>query len=89
MTNIGPYTYVEPDCTLVSCTIGSQCLIGAKSVILEGAKIEDESVIGPNSVVPPGRYIPSHEMWAGNPVKYVRDLTKKEIWTIRTLAVEA
>jgi carbonic anhydrase/acetyltransferase-like protein (isoleucine patch superfamily) len=55
-------------------------------VILEGAKIEDESVIGPNSVVPPGRYIPGHELWAGNPVKFIRHLTKKEIWSIRVMA---
>jgi carbonic anhydrase/acetyltransferase-like protein (isoleucine patch superfamily) len=81
-------TVIQPGCTLISCTIGQQCLIGAKSVILEGAKIEDESIIGPNSVVPPGRLIPSHQLWAGNPVKYIRDLTKSEIWTIRTLAHE-
>jgi acetyltransferase-like isoleucine patch superfamily enzyme len=35
-------------------------LIGHKSVILEGARIEKCSVIGPNSVVPPGRVIPSN-----------------------------
>ena len=55
-------------------------------MILEGAIIEDESVIGPNSVVPPGRYIPTHELWAGNPVKFIRALTKAEIWTIQVLA---
>ena len=49
-------------------------------------KVEDESMVGPNSVVPPGRLIPSHQLWAGNPVKYVRDLTKAEIWTIKVLA---
>ena len=79
---------VQPGCTLVSCTIGSQVMIGARTVVLEGAKIEDESIIGPDSVVPPGRLIPSHQLWAGNPVRYVRDLTKAEIWTVKVLANE-
>jgi len=48
-------------------------------VILEGAKIEKGSAIGPNSVVPPGRLIPSGQLWAGNPVEYIRDLTKSEL----------
>jgi carbonic anhydrase/acetyltransferase-like protein (isoleucine patch superfamily) len=79
---------VEAGCTLVSCEIGAQCMIGPKSVILEGAKIEDEAIVGANSVVPPGRLIPSHQLWAGNPVRYVRDLTKAEIWTIKVLAMQ-
>lgn len=46
---------------------------------MEGAKIERGAVIAPNSVVPPGRLIPSGQLWAGNPVEYVRDLEKSEI----------
>lgn len=84
----GPFSVVQAGCSLVSCEIGSQVLIGARSVVLEGAKIEDEAVVGPDSVVPPGRLIPGHQLWAGNPVRYVRDLTKAEIWTIKVLAHE-
>ena len=57
-------------------------------MILEGSKIEDESVIAPNSVVPPGRLIPSHQLWGGNPARYIRDLNKGEIWSIRVMAYE-
>lgn len=32
-----------------------------------------------NSVVPPGRLIPAGQLWGGNPVEYIRDLTPKEI----------
>jgi gamma-carbonic anhydrase len=60
---------IQHGCTLYSCTIDSECLIGFKSVILEGARVEEGSVVGPNSVVPPGRIIPSHQLWAGNPVE--------------------
>jgi carbonic anhydrase/acetyltransferase-like protein (isoleucine patch superfamily) len=83
----GSFTVIEAGCTLVSCDIGTQCYVGPRSVVLEGAKIEDEAMVGPNSVVPPGRLIPSHQLWAGNPVRYVRDLTKAEIWAIKVMAV--
>ena len=39
--------------------IEEDVLVGHKSVVLEGAKIEKGAVIGPNSVVPPGRVIPA------------------------------
>lgn len=45
-------------------------MVGHKSVVLEGARLEKNCVIGPNSVVPPGRVIPSGQLWAGNPVQY-------------------
>lgn len=32
----------------------------------------------PNSVVPPGRLIPARQVWGGNPVEYVRDVTESE-----------
>jgi len=80
--NIGNYVNVQSNCTLYSCTIDDECLIGHNTVILEGSKVERGSVIGPNSVVPPGRLIPSHQLWAGNPVEYVRDLTKAELQSL-------
>ena len=37
------------------------------------------AVLAPGSVLPPGRRIPSGQLWAGSPAKYVRDLTKDEV----------
>lgn len=54
-------------------------MVGYKSVVLEGAKLERGCIIGPNSVVPPGRLIPAGQVWAGNPVEYVRDVKKEEV----------
>jgi carbonic anhydrase/acetyltransferase-like protein (isoleucine patch superfamily) len=76
---IGNYVNIANNCTLYSCNISDDCYIGFKSIILEGARLEKGCAIGPNSVVPPGRIIPSGQLWAGNPVEYVRDLTKAEI----------
>jgi len=76
--NIGIYVTIENGCSLYSCTIDDEVVVGFRSVILEGAQLERGCQIGPNSVVPPGRVIPAGQFWAGNPVEYVRDVTKPE-----------
>jgi len=77
--NIGNNVNIQNGCTLYSCTIDDEVQVGFKSIILEGAKIERGAMIAPNSVVPPGRLIPAQQLWAGNPVEYVRDLTKADV----------
>eukprot|EP01017_Pseudomicrothorax_dubius_P022171 TRINITY_DN2391_c0_g1_i1.p1 TRINITY_DN2391_c0_g1~~TRINITY_DN2391_c0_g1_i1.p1 ORF type:complete len:257 (-),score=55.10 TRINITY_DN2391_c0_g1_i1:37-807(-) len=86
---IGENVIVQSNCTLYSCKINDGCLIGHKTVILEGAIVERDSIIGPNSVIPPGRIIPAQQLWAGNPVEYIRDLTKAEIQSVRHEALSA
>lgn len=55
--------------TIYSAYIEDEVLVGFRSVILEGSRLERGCVIGANSVVPPGRIIPSYQLWAGNPVE--------------------
>jgi len=52
--------------------IQSGAFIGAHSIILKGVTIGKNSVIGAGSVVT--RNIPPNEIWAGNPVKFIRKL---------------
>lgn len=49
--------------------------------------METHSILEAGSVVPPGRRIPSGELWAGNPAKFVRALTHEETLEIPKLAV--
>lgn len=51
--------------------IGSNCFIGARSIILPGVKIGNEVVIGSGSVVT--KDIPSNCIAAGNPAKVIRE----------------
>lgn len=54
--------------------IGSNCLIGANSIIMYGVTIGDNSIIGAGSVVT--KSIPENQVWAGNPAKYICSVEK-------------
>ncbi|RWW90378.1 hypothetical protein BHE74_00000507 [Ensete ventricosum] len=54
---------------------------------MEGSLVETNSILEAGSVLPPGRRIPTGELWAGNPARFVRKLTHEEILDIPKLAV--
>ena len=64
-------------------------LIGEKCVLMEGSLVENHCVLAPGTVLPPGRLVPSGQLWAGNPAKYVRDLTKDEVRAVESLSRQA
>lgn len=78
-TRIGKHVTIGAGCTLRSCTVESEVIVGARSILMEGSYVEKHSVLEPGTVVPPGRLIPSGQVWGGNPAHYIRDLTKDEV----------
>lgn len=52
--------------------IGDNVFIGAHSLILKGVTIGENSIVGAGSVV--AKSIPSNEIWAGNPAKFIKML---------------
>ena len=78
---IGFNVTIGSKCTLYSCHIEDDVMIGDGCVVLEGARIEKGAQLAPGSVVPPGRLIPAKQLWAGNPVEYVKDLDIGEVWS--------
>jgi acetyltransferase-like isoleucine patch superfamily enzyme len=52
--------------------IGNNVFIGAHTTILKGVIIGDNAVVGACSVV--SKNIPSNEIWAGNPAKFIRNI---------------
>jgi gamma-carbonic anhydrase len=83
---------VEDDVTvghrvvLHGCHVKSRSLIGMGVVLLDGVVIEEEVVIGAGSVVAPGTVIPPRTLALGAPAKPKRDLTPKEIQSLKESA---
>lgn len=74
---IGKYVVIGPNCSLRSCTIEDEAVIGSRCVLAEGSLVEKHAILGSGSVVPPGRRIPSGELWAGTPAQFVRKVSGK------------
>ena len=49
---------------------------------MEGSLVESHCVLAPGTVVTPGRLIPYGQLWAGNPARFVRNLTSDEVSTL-------
>lgn len=85
MTSTTQGTYIGHDVTighmalLHSCTIEDECLVGMQSCLLDNSRMEYQSMLAAGSLLTPGKVVPSHQLWAGRPARYVRDLTPEEI----------
>ncbi len=82
-TYIGDDVTIGHGCIIHACTIGNMCLIGMGSTILDGAKVEDNAMVAAGSLVTPGKTVPSGQLWAGRPARYMRDLTDEDMENIK------
>jgi len=78
-TIVGHNVTVGHSCQLRGCTIEDFCLVGVNSILQEGSYMERMSELGANSVLQSDQRIPSGELWAGNPARYIRHLTAAEL----------
>lgn len=82
-TYIGDDVTVGHGCIIHACTIGNMCLIGMGSTVMDGAIVEDNAMVAAGSLVTPGKRVPSGQLWAGRPAKYMRDLTDDDMKHIK------
>lgn len=85
-TTVGRYVTVGQNSVLRSCEIEDEVVIGQRCLVLEGAIIEKHAVLADATVVGPGQLIPGGQLWAGNPAKFVREVSGDEIAEIQRLA---
>jgi len=77
-------TYIGNDITvghgaiLHACTLQDGCFIGMGAIVLDGAIVESNAMVAAGALVPPGKVVKSGELWAGNPAKFLRQLTEKD-----------
>ena len=80
---IGDYVTIGHSVILHGCTIGSECLIGMGTIVMDDAVIPDRVMIGAGSLVPPGKVLESGMLYVGRPAQAVRPLAPDEIAYLR------
>jgi len=65
------------------CILEDRAFVGLGSIVMDGCRIESDSMLAAGAMLTPGKTIPSGQLWAGRPAKYVRDLTSADIAGMR------
>ena len=85
-TTIGHEVTVGHAAILHGCTIGDRVLIGMGAMLLNGAEIGEDSIVAAGTLVPEEKKFPARSLLMGRPAAFKRELTDKEVATIRDYA---
>lgn len=75
---IGENVYVGANVSLDACTLEDNSFVGMGASIHRGARVEPFAVVSAGAVVEADVTVPSGQIFAGTPAKYLRDLTQEE-----------
>jgi carbonic anhydrase/acetyltransferase-like protein (isoleucine patch superfamily) len=84
---VGDYVTVGHKVTLHACTVKDQSLIGIGSIVLDGAVIGEGVIVGAGSLVTKGQRLKAGSLYFGQPAKFIRKLTAKEIHGLKQWAL--
>ena len=78
-TLIGEEVLVGHMAMVHGCILHDRAFVGLGAIVMDGCEIESEAMLAAGAMLTPGKRIPSGQLWAGRPAKYVRDLTAEEL----------
>lgn len=85
-TTIGHEVTVGHAAILHGCTIHDRVLIGMGAMLLNGAEIGEDSIVAAGTLVPETKTFPARSLLMGRPAALKRELTDKEVASIRDYA---
>ncbi len=65
------------------CILHDRAFVGLGSIVMDGCEIESDAMLAAGAMLTPGKRIPSGQLWAGRPARYVRDLTPGDLAGMR------
>lgn len=77
-TRIGSGITIGHSALLHACTLEDDCFIGMRATVMDDAVVERGAMVAAGALVTPRKRVLSGQVWAGNPAKYLRDLTDQE-----------
>ncbi|KAG5065193.1 hypothetical protein AAZX31_04G030400 [Glycine max] len=78
-TIIGDNVTVGHSAVIHGCTVEDEAFVGMGAILLDGVVVEKNAMVAAGALVRQNTRIPSGEVWAGNPAKFLRKLTDEEI----------
>lgn len=61
-----------------ACTLEEGSFVGMKACIMDRAVVETGAWVAAGALVTPGKRVPSGELWAGSPARFLRAVTQEE-----------
>lgn len=80
---IGASVTVGHRVILHGCRVDDYCLIGMGSIIMDGAHLHSEVLLAAGSLVPADKELEGGFLWRGSPARKVRELSEKELESLR------
>lgn len=77
-THIGKNVTIGHAALLHDCTLEDECFIGMGATLLDKVHVEKGAMVAAGALVTPGKRVPTGELWAGSPAKFMRPLTEAE-----------
>jgi carbonic anhydrase/acetyltransferase-like protein (isoleucine patch superfamily) len=74
-TYIGDYVSIAHNAIVHGCTIEDHVLIGMGSIVMDGAVVGTGSIVAAGAIVTQNTKIPPGTIYAGNPAKYLKDVS--------------
>ena len=65
------------------CLLHDRAFIGLGAIVMDGCEVEGDAMLAAGAMLTQGKRIPSGQLWAGRPAKYVRDLRESDIAAMR------
>ena len=65
------------------CILHDRAFVGLGSIVMDACEIEGDAMLAAGAMLTPGKRIPSGQLWAGRPAKYVRDLSEADLAGMR------
>lgn len=78
-TIIGEEVLIGHMAMVHGCILHDRAFVGLGSIVMDGCEIESDAMLAAGAMLTPGKCIPSGQLWAGRPAKYVRDLTEADL----------
>ncbi len=66
------------------CTLHDRAFVGLGAIVMDGCVIESDAMLAAGALLTQGKRIPSGQLWAGRPAKYVRDLSPQDVEGMRS-----